>query len=154
MVGYLDAGYGAGTPSDLWRAGVPWPEVPSRYPRGGTGAAKPVVLVVDDEAPIVDLVADLLAEEGYAVCRAYDGTQALEEAERAQPDLVVTDVMMPRLDGISLARELRRRGYRAPVVLMSAVHAAPDLPGAAFLPKPFDLDHIVAVVERALAGAA
>ena len=112
------------------------------------------VLVVDDERQIVQLVADLLIDEGYDVRCAYDGVMALEAVDRSPPDLVLTDVKMPRLDGVALARRLRERGCRVPVVLMSAVYADAKLSGAPFVPKPFDLDHLVAVVGRALADAA
>ena len=112
------------------------------------------VLVVDDERQIVQLVADLLTDEGYDVRCAYDGVMALEAVDRSPPDLVLTDVKMPRLDGVALARRLRERGCRVPVVLMSAVYADAKLSGVPFVPKPFDLDHLLAVVGRALADAA
>jgi DNA-binding response OmpR family regulator len=107
-----------------------------------------VILVVDDERSICDLLAELLADEGYRVNRAYDGLAALAAAERQRPDLILTDVMMPGLDGVSLVRRLRDRGVRAPAVLMSAVFADVDLPHVRFVPKPFDVDDVLAVVER------
>jgi DNA-binding response OmpR family regulator len=107
-----------------------------------------VILVVDDERPICDLLAELLEDEGYRVTRAYDGLAALAAAERQRPDLVLTDVMMPGLDGVSLVRRLRDRGVRAPALLMSAVYADIDLPHVRFLPKPFDVDDVLASVDR------
>ena len=109
------------------------------------------VLVVDDDAGIADLLADLLAEEGYAVKTAADGAEALAEVERAPVDLVLTDVMMPGVDGVTLSRRLRQRGNPTPVVLMSAVYDDVDLPGVRFVPKPFDLDHMVEIVDSVLA---
>src|SRR5215204_634757 len=106
------------------------------------------ILVVDDERPICDLLAELFEEEGYRVLRAYDGVTALATAERYRPDLILSDVMMPGLDGVSLTRRLRERGQRVPVVLMSAVYADVDLPHVRFVPKPFDVDNVLAVVER------
>ena len=108
------------------------------------------ILVVDDERPICDLLADLFDDEGYDVRRAYDGQSALAAAERQRPDLVLSDVMMPGLDGVSLVHRLRDRGIRVPVVLMSAVHADVDLPYVRFIPKPFDVDHVLDVVQRTL----
>lgn len=107
-----------------------------------------VILVVDDERPICNLLSELFEDEGYRVCRAYDGHAALALAERQRPDLILSDVMMPGLDGVSLVRRLRDRGVRAPAVLMSAVFADVDLPNVRFVPKPFDVDHILAVVDR------
>jgi two-component system, OmpR family, response regulator MprA len=106
------------------------------------------ILVVDDDHPIADVLADLLTDEGYRVRRFYDGQAALEAVQREPVDLVVADVMMPALDGLTLTYRLREVGDRTPVVLMSAVYADVDLPGIRFVPKPFDLDDIVEVVER------
>ena len=110
----------------------------------------PSVLVVDDERVLAALVAELLAEEGYAVRCAFDGAQALAEVERDPPDVLVTDLMMPRLDGLDLARRLRADGRRVPVVVMSAVHVDVILPGVRFLAKPFDLDDLLAAVAWAV----
>ena len=111
------------------------------------------VLVADDDPVILGFLAALLADEGYAVRCAFDGREALAKLARERVDLVVSDVMMPRLDGVALTQTLRERGDRTPVVLMSAAYADVDLPGVRFVPKPFDLDQMVAVVERALAEA-
>ena len=117
---------------------------------GTVGVAGESVLVVDDERYIVDLLADLLEEEGYRVRPAYDGLAALAEVDRAAPDLVIADVSMPRLDGLALAARLRERGI--PTVLMSAAVSAPADSTIAFVAKPFDIDHLLTVVERILNG--
>ena len=103
------------------------------------------VLVVDDDPGICSFLADLLADEGYAVRTASDGQQALEEMAQEPADLVLTDVMMPRIDGVTLTAKLRTRGDRTPVVLMSAVYADVYIPGIRFVPKPFDLEYMVSV---------
>jgi CheY-like chemotaxis protein len=110
-----------------------------------------IVLVVDDDAGIADLLADLLADEGYAVKTAADGEEALAVVARVPVDLVLTDVMMPGIDGVTLSRRLRQRGDPTPVVLMSAVYDDVDLPGVRFVPKPFDLDAMVEIVDSVLA---
>ncbi len=104
------------------------------------------ILVVDDEPAIAALVAEALADEGYDVRHAPDGLAALAEVDRAPPDLILSDVMMPRLDGEALARRLREHGHRLPVVLMSAVPPKHHDNGAVVVSKPFDLDHLLAVV--------
>lgn len=113
----------------------------------------PTILVVDDEPDIARTLAELFADEGYRVRRAHDGRQALDLIDRDPPDLVVSDVRMPLVDGVTLARRLRDRGDRTPVVLMSAGYAAVDLPGIRFVPKPFDLDHLLEVVGRVIGAA-
>lgn len=108
-----------------------------------------VVLVVDDERYIVDLLTDLFQDEGYRVQRAYDGQTALDVIDRDTPDLVVADVMMPRLDGLSLYNEIRQRHEDLPVILMSAAVTPRDLK-ATFIPKPFDIDALLDLVEEKL----
>lgn len=106
------------------------------------------ILVVDDDPQILDILAELLIDEGYAVRCANDGQAALDEIRREPPALIVTDVMMPKLDGVSLTKHLRDHEDPTPVVLMSAVYAGIDLPGVDFVPKPFDLEYIVKVVNQ------
>ena len=111
------------------------------------------ILIVDDEEFIVDLLATLLGDEQYRVIRAYDGEQALQAVEREHPDLVITDVMMPKLTGTELVQRLRA-GELAhsviPIILMSAVHKPPALPDTHYLAKPFDIDRVLALVEKLL----
>ena len=112
---------------------------------------RPLVLVVDDEPDVRTVLSHVLADEGYEVQVAADGQEALEITARESPDVIVTDVRMPRVDGIELVRRLRAGGQNQPIVIVSAHYAAVDLPGVRFVPKPFDLDHIVEAVELSLA---
>jgi two-component system, OmpR family, response regulator MprA len=111
------------------------------------------VLVVDDEPAIREVIATLLEDEGYLVRHAKDGLEALDAINGDRIDLIVSDVVMPRLDGASLVRKLRRRGHLMPVVLMSAVYADVDLPGVRFVPKPFEIDRLLGTVASALGSA-
>ncbi len=111
------------------------------------------VLVVDDEPAIREVIATLLEDEGYLVRHAKDGLEALDAINGDRIDLIVSDVVMPRLDGASLVRRLRRRGLLTPVVLMSAVYADVDLPGVRFVPKPFEIDRLLGTVASALGSA-
>src|SRR5215204_3150014 len=112
------------------------------------------VLVVDDDPSMVAVLQQLLGEEGFEVSSALDGREALNEITKLKPDLVVTDIMMPRLDGLAFAQKLREQGHKTPVVLMSAVYDDIDVPGVRFIPKPFDIDQFVQVVHRAVNDAA
>ena len=116
------------------------------------------ILVVEDEAPLRALVADILREEGYEVEEARDGAQALDALARPRPDrpsAVVLDMMLPRLDGVSLLRRLQAEGPRVPVVAMSAsrehLAAAVHAGARGTIPKPFDIDQLVEVVNRSCA---
>lgn len=121
---------------------------------GVTAMSSPVpaasVLVVEDDPHVRSTLDQLLRFEGYRVHLAEDGQQALEMLERIQPDLAVVDVVMPRLDGLSLCRLLRRRGDRLPILVLTARHqigdrvAGLDAGADDYLPKPFATDELLA----------
>jgi two-component system response regulator MprA len=112
----------------------------------------PTILVVDDEPAIRELAASILTEEGYQVLEASDGLAALDIVEHKDVDLVLSDIMMSRLDGYGLVRCLRSHGHTLPVVLMSAVTVAPagKIPGVRFLSKPFAIEQLCQMVSAAL----
>jgi DNA-binding response OmpR family regulator len=107
------------------------------------------ILIVDDDHTIVQLLIALLDEEGYRVRYAFDGQAALRAIARNVPDLVLADMTMPQLNGISLAGRLRLLGWRMPVVLMSAGYCAADVLGLPFVAKPFDVDVLLKVIAHA-----
>ena len=113
------------------------------------------ILVVDDERNIVELVRLYLEKEGFAVVSASDGEQALVQYERSRPDLVVLDLMLPKLDGFEVCRELRRRGD-VPILMLTArsedVDAIVGLELGAddYVTKPFNPRALVARVKAIL----
>lgn len=111
-----------------------------------------LILVVDDEPIIRNLLAELLFDEGFRVRTAPDGQQALDQVAFEPPDLIISDVAMPKMDGPTMVDRLRARGDGTPVILISAHYAGVDLPGVRFIPKPFDIDHLTAMVVRSLAS--
>lgn len=108
------------------------------------------VLVAEDDARVRQSVARVLAFEGYQVEAVADGIAALEAIERSAPDVVVLDVMMPMLDGLSACRQLRASGNRTPVLMLTARSEVADrvagLDAGAddYLVKPFALDELLA----------
>jgi CheY-like chemotaxis protein len=78
------------------------------------------ILVVDDDAAIRHLMATILADEGFEVDGAVDGVDALGKLAAGTYDVVVSDLEMPRLDGLFLLREIRRRGNGIPVIIQTA----------------------------------
>lgn len=113
-----------------------------------------LILVVEDDPMMLGALAGLFADEGYRFRCAGDGRAALDAVAGERPDVVLSDVGMPRLDGVGLVRALRALGHALPVVLISGVVDRVDLPGVPFLPKPFDLDRVLAVVAASLDGRA
>ncbi len=116
------------------------------------------VLVVDDEADIRATVSAMLEIEGYDVDEAANGADALQAVEQRPPDLILLDMRMPVLDGWGFASELRRRGHRTPIVVMTAARDAArwarEIAAAAFVAKPFGMDDLIAAVEEARPPAA
>ena len=80
---------------------------------------KGTILIVDDNREIVDSLGKLLAIEGYEILTAYDGMEALGVFEKSQPDLILLDVMMPRLNGLSALMKIRE-SHNIPAIMLSA----------------------------------
>ena len=78
------------------------------------------ILVCDDDQQIVDAIDIYLTGEGFQVVKAYDGYEALELIEKQPVDLMIVDVMMPRMDGITMMMKVREQGYDFPVIMLSA----------------------------------
>jgi two-component system response regulator MprA len=107
-----------------------------------------MILVVDDDNAILRLLDRLLQSEGFEVITASDGQEALNLAERHHPQVVLSDVSMPRLDGPGLGRALRERQgpARPKFVLMSALAGEHQNEADAFISKPFDLSNLIETV--------
>ena len=108
------------------------------------------ILVVEDDRRLREVISEVLSDEGYHVYEAMDGQRALERIESIVPDLVLSDIRMPRLTGIELAQRLKQRRHPIPIVLMSTSSNAPSGGGYMFLAKPFAIDDLVALVARVL----
>jgi CheY-like chemotaxis protein len=117
-----------------------------------TGDARLTVLVVDDDREALEALEGVLTAQGHRVITAVDGHDALEKAPRLRPDLVITDLLMPVLDGIGLAKALRADPITATtrIVLCSGVSEGSVRPlfssYDAFLQKPFELDELARAV--------
>ena len=117
---------------------------------------RPVVLIVDDDEPTLDLCAEFLESEGYRIVRAQDGQEALERGVACLPDVVLLDMVLPGLDGVETCRRLKAdpRTRRIPVALVSVRPRLKDYQARAgadgVLPKPFDLDALLQLIQTLL----
>lgn len=114
------------------------------------------ILVVDDELPMRTAITEALRAETYKVTAAENGEQALEKALTTHHDLILLDVMMPILDGFATCRELRKRGLKTPIIMLTARGTIDDrvngLDSGAddYLVKPFSLKELLARVRAQL----
>lgn len=114
------------------------------------------LLVVDDEPNIRDLLASSLRFAGFEVSTAADGNAALHAAESDDPDLIVLDVMLPDMDGFTVARRLRERDVTTPILFLTARDDMADkvqgltVGGDDYVTKPFGLEEVVARIRAIL----
>lgn len=119
------------------------------------------ILVVEDDAQFRQMLAQMLSQDGHQVSMAGDGMEALQLLERINPDLIITDILMPNKDGIETIMELSQRGCGVPIIAISggrrSIAAEFNLSSAvvvgvrATLVKPFTRDDLRKVISAALA---
>ncbi len=110
------------------------------------------ILVVEDEKHLNRIISEAMEDEGYSVDSCFNGADALEYALSAKYDVMILDIMLPKLDGLELVRRLRRRGDATPVLFLTARDSVADKVeglesgGDYYLTKPFDFQELLAVV--------
>ena len=113
------------------------------------------ILVVDDEKPIVDVLKFNLEKDGYKIIEAYDGEQAVEMALTAKPDLIILDVMLPKMDGFTVCKKLRQK-LTCPIIMLTAREEVVDkiigleLGADDYMTKPFSVRELTARVKANL----
>jgi DNA-binding response OmpR family regulator len=114
------------------------------------------LLIIEDELPMRTALKDCLESEGYRVLTAVDGVSGLKRAIDEKPDLILLDIMMPRLDGFAVCAELRRLGNAVPILMLTAkgqvedrVHGL-DVGADDYLVKPFSTEELLARVRALL----
>ena len=110
------------------------------------------ILVVEDEHSLSNAIKKILEQEGYFVDAVYDGADAVEYAEAASYDLLILDVMLPKMDGFEVVRTLRRKGIGTPILMLTASTAVRDKVAGLtygaddYMTKPFDTQELLARV--------
>ena len=121
--------------------------------------SKPSILLVDDETAITDNLAPFLMRSGFEVMVASNGEEALQKVATGHPDLLVLDVLMPKLDGREVLRQLRQGGDWTPILLLTQIGEAGERAMALeegaddYLNKPFDPHELVARIKAVLRRA-
>lgn len=116
---------------------------------------RPLILVVDDEAPLVDLVTSYLEREGFAVATAADGARAVELARKLDPEVIVLDLMLPGMDGVEACRQIRTFSDAYIVMLTARAEELDKLVGLSigaddYVTKPFSPRELVARIRAML----
>ncbi len=110
------------------------------------------VLIVEDEKNIVDILRFNLQREGYQTLEAYDGADGLEKARTVNPDLILLDVMLPKMNGFDVCRTLREAGDNVPVIILTAREEETDkvlgleIGADDYITKPFSMRELIARV--------
>ncbi|MDR1522287.1 MAG: response regulator YycF [Streptococcaceae bacterium] len=113
------------------------------------------ILVVDDEKAISDIVKYSLIQEGFEVLTAFDGEEAIEKVKEYRPDLILLDLMLPKKDGLEVAREIRK-SYEMPIIIVSAKDSEIDkilgleLGADDYVTKPFSNRELIARIKANL----
>ncbi len=121
--------------------------------------AKKLILIIEDDLHIAEGLKLNLALQGYEVVLASDGVSGINEWKNSRPDLIVLDIMLPLIDGLSILKSIRLEDERIPILILSAKAASEDkIKGLSFgvddyLVKPFNLDEFLLRIERLLARA-
>jgi len=117
------------------------------------------ILIVDDERDIVVILKMALEKEGYEIIEAFDGIEALEKVKLIKPDLILLDIMMPRMDGHSVNLKLKEHAETAkiPVIIITGrgqlkelIQARQEIAIAAYLEKPFTVSMLLVKIREAL----
>jgi two-component system response regulator VicR len=117
--------------------------------------AKKTILVVDDEKPIVDILTYNLQKEGYSTLEANDGEEAIKIATEKKPDLILLDIMLPKVDGLTVCKKLRHT-LNVPILILSAKDEEIDkilgleLGADDYITKPFYHEEVLARIESVL----
>ncbi|MEX2336667.1 MAG: response regulator [Fulvivirga sp.] len=114
------------------------------------------ILVVDDTIPLLEEIRDLLQMEGYEVITASNGSDGITKAEATDPDLIITDILMPEIDGFELISKIRAMSNfrKTPIIVLSAQATKEDeekskaLKADGYLRKPCSADELLSVIEN------
>ncbi len=120
------------------------------------------ILIVDDEPEIVELLEMRLRKIGYTILTASDGMEGLEKARKEMPDLIILDVMMPKMDGFQVCRFLKfdEKYKKIPVLMLTSrgqdsdKNLGKEVSADSYMPKPYEVDALLKEIKRLLKDSA
>lgn len=115
------------------------------------------ILIIDDDLQLQTMLNLVLKNAGYHVVSAHDGQEGIEKLVLVRPDLVITDIMMPNMDGVEMFRQIKERlqDTGVPIIVMTALNRKPwfddlEMEGAVIMQKPFKMDLLLDLVKMNL----
>ncbi|MFH1836905.1 MAG: response regulator [Candidatus Omnitrophota bacterium] len=112
------------------------------------------ILIIDDEPHIIKMVRSRLEANGYAVITALDGKEGLEKVEKENPDLIIVDVLMPKMDGYTFVRNLKKKRADIPIIILTATQGMTDLFEEEGITdqihKPFETEELLGKIQKYL----
>lgn len=115
-----------------------------------------LVFIVDDEPDLVDVLSLIIEKNGYAVCKFYNGKEALDSLETLRPDAILSDIMMPKYNGVQMIKAIHEMSYNAPVIFISGnisketMQEALQYGAYAFIDKPFNNVNVINICRNAV----
>jgi len=112
------------------------------------------VLIIDDEKDYASVLKDRLEFEGYEASVAFDGSSGITAIEKFQPDVILLDIMMPAMDGFTLAKELQHRSSSVPIIFVTAFGREPNedqkktIGRSPFITKPFEMNDLMEAIRK------
>lgn len=116
------------------------------------------ILIIDDTVHLLEEISDLLLMEGYEVITSYNGREGMHKVSTTDPDLIITDILMPEMDGFELISKIRSldKHQTTPIIVLSAQAAkeneerAKELKADVYLRKPCTADQLISAIEKCL----
>lgn len=115
------------------------------------------ILIIDDNKQLLDLLKDMLSEEGFEVVLASNGTEGIKKHRENKPDIILMDLKMPKIDGIKTAAKIRTKDKKVIIIILTAYGSVESAAKAAklniygYITKPFKIDELKNTIKKALA---
>lgn len=115
---------------------------------------KKLILIIDDDEALTEEIKDILIDEGYQVSIAYDGKQGAKQFDALKPDLVILDIKLPEIDGLTLLSQFKNKASKTPIIMLTGhpintplTHITEFTLADHFMNKPFDVSYLLEMIK-------